>query len=122
MERTTHKNRRQRNDGATQRQACGTVTQDMVRNIGRGLGQEADCRSRCDIISALSIHIGRDSLSSRRVSVYKLAPSLANVELTGRFSVIAGELSLGIAVALQGERLVPEARSAEKPNGRMGTG
>jgi len=32
--------------------------------------------------------------------------------LTGRFSVIAGELSLGIAEVLQVERLVPEARSA----------
>jgi len=45
-----------------------------------------------------------------------------NAELTGRFSVIAGELSLGIAEVLQVERLVPEARSAEEPNGRPGTG
>jgi hypothetical protein len=36
--------------------------------------------------------------------------------------MIAGELSLGIAEVLQVERLVPEARSAEEPNGRPGTG
>jgi hypothetical protein len=36
--------------------------------------------------------------------------------------VITGELSLGIAEVLQVERLVPEARSAEEPNGRTGTG
>jgi hypothetical protein len=34
-----------------------------------------------------------------------------NAELTGRFSVIAGGLWLGIAEVLQVERLVPEARS-----------
>jgi len=45
-----------------------------------------------------------------------------NAELTGRFSVIAGELSLGVAEVLQVERLVPKARSAKEPNGRPGTG
>jgi len=42
--------------------------------------------------------------------------------LTGRFCVIAGELSLGIAGDLQVERLVPEARRAEETNGRPETG
>jgi len=47
---------------------------------------------------------------------------LDNAELTGRFSVITGDFWLGIAEVLQVERLVPEAQSAEEPNGRPGTG
>jgi hypothetical protein len=47
---------------------------------------------------------------------------LANAELTGRSSVIAALWQPGIAEDLHVERLAPEARSAEEPNERSGTG
>jgi len=44
----------------------------------------------------------------------------ADTELTGGFTVIAGDVWLAIAEVLQVECLVPEARSAEESNGRPG--
>jgi len=45
-----------------------------------------------------------------------------NVELTGDFAVITGMERLVIMVKSPVERLVPEARSGEEPNGRPRTG
>jgi len=57
--------------------------------------------------------------SSKAVQSYAI-PDIA--ELTGRFSAITGAWQLVIEEVLPVERLVPEARSAEEPNGRQGNG
>ncbi len=54
---TVHENRRERNDPAAEAETGGAVTQSMVRDISRGVGQEPDGRNRYGIVPGLGVHL-----------------------------------------------------------------